>query len=85
MLCATEAEYLAATLTTKEERCIHSILEEHNLLKTSKLILNSNNESYIKRASNSKMSDNIRHVFFKDHFLRDLIEEKKLNLTLYET
>ena len=31
------------------------------------------------------MSDNIRHVSFKHHFLRDLIEEKTLDLKYAST
>ena len=84
-LSSTEAEYVAAALAAKEGIWIHSILEELNLFKTSKLILHCDNQSCIKLACNPKMSDNIRHVSFKHHFLRDLIEEKKLDLKYAST
>ena len=79
-LSSTEAEYVAAALAAKEGVWINSILEELKLFDIPAITLFCDNQSCIKLANNPKMSDNIRHVDFKHHFLRDLIETKKVDL-----
>ena len=79
-LSSTEAEYVAATLAAKEGIWLKAILEEINLSEEKPIEIYCDNQSYIKLAINPRMSDNIRHISFKHHFLRDLIEEKKINL-----
>ena len=79
-LSSTEAEYVAAALAAKEGVWIKSILEELKLFNTPTITLFCDNQSCIKLANNPKLSDNIRHVDFKHHFLRDLIETKKVDL-----
>ena len=79
-LSSTEAKYVSAALTAKEGIWIKAVLDELNLFKVPTLELNCDNQSCINLARNPKMSDNIQHVSFKHHFLRDLIEDKKIEL-----
>ena len=71
---------MATALAAKEGIWIKAILEESNLFGAQVLELNCDNQSCIQLIRNPKMSDNIRHVSFKHHFIRDLIEEKRLEM-----
>ena len=79
-LSSTEAEYVATALAAKEGIWIKAIFEELNIFGRPTLELNCDNLSCIKLIKNPKMSDNIRHVSLKHHFIRDLIEGKMIEL-----
>ena len=79
-LSSTEAEYVAATLAAKEGIWLKAILEEINFAEEKPIEIYCDNQSCLKLASNPRISDNIRHISFKHHFLRDMIEEKKINI-----
>ena len=61
------------------------MLEEFKLFAIPTVTLFCDNPSCIKLANNPKMTDNIRHVNSKHHFLRDLIETKKMELKFSPT
>ena len=84
-LSSTEAEYVAAALAAKEGIWIKAMLEEFKLFAIPTMALFCDNQSCIKLASNPNMRDNIRHVDLKHHFLRDLIETKKIELKFAPT
>ena len=84
-LSSTEAEYVAATLAAKEGIWLNSILEELNFAKEKPIKIYCDNQSCLKLASNPRISDNIRHISFTHHFLRDMIEEKKINIKFTPT
>ena len=84
-LSSTEVEYVAAALAAKEGIWIKAMLEEFKLFAIPTMALFCDNQSCIKLASNPNMRDNIRHVDLKHHFLRDLIETKKIELKFAPT
>ena len=84
-LSSTEAEYVVAALAAKEGIWIKAMLDEFKLFTIPPVTLFCDNQSCIKLANNPKMSDNIRHVDLKHHFLRDLIETKKIELKFAPT
>ena len=61
------------------------MLEEFKLFAIPTVTLFCDNPSCIKLANNPKMTDNIRHVNSKHHFLHDLIETKKMELKFSPT
>ena len=79
-LSSTATEYVAVALMTKDEIWIKEMLEELKLFKVLTLELNCDNWSCINLVWNPKISNNIWHVSFKRNFLRDLIEDKKIEL-----
>ena len=84
-LSSTKADYVATTLMVKEGIWIKVMLEELKLLTIPIVTLFCDNLSCIKVANNLKMSDNICHVDLKHHFLRDLIETKRIELNFAPT
>ena len=84
-LSSTEVEYVGVALVAKERIWIKAILEELNLFKVPTLELNCDNQSCIRLVSNPRINDNIRHISMKHHFLREMIEEKKINIKFTPT
>ena len=79
-LSSTKAEYVDAALVAKKGIWLKAILEEINFAKGKPIEIYCDNQSCIKLVSNPRMSDNIRHISMKHHFLRDVIEEKNINI-----
>ena len=79
-LSSTKAEYVDAALAAKEGIWLKAILEEINFAEGKPIKIYCDNQSCIKPASNPRISDNIRHISMKHHFLTNIIEEKKINI-----
>ena len=84
-LSSTEAEYFVATLATNEGIWLKAILEEINFDEGKSIEIYCDNQSCIRLVSNPRINDNIRHISMKHHFLREMIEEKKINIKFTPT
>ena len=69
----------------KEGIWLKAILEEINFAEGKPIEIYCDNQSCIKLASNPRISDNICHISMKHHFLRDMIEEKNINIKFTPT
>jgi hypothetical protein len=79
-LSSTEAEYIAAALTSKEGLWIKTICEELDIFKQSELKIYCYNQSCIKLAENPKITDQNKHIRARHHFIRDLVATKDLSI-----
>ncbi|MCO5594128.1 hypothetical protein L7F22_048149 [Adiantum nelumboides] len=79
-LSSTEAEYVAAAMAAKEGIWLQRLLEELQIFKPLPITLHLDNQSCIHLAKNPKHHEKTKHVDFKYHFIRELVEEGKINL-----
>ncbi|KAH7351683.1 hypothetical protein KP509_19G009700 [Ceratopteris richardii] len=84
-LSSTEAEFVALALTTKEGLWIQALLQELLPEKCFPLKIFYDNQSCIQLASNLKHSEKTKHLDLKYHFIRELVEHKKLQLSYTST
>jgi hypothetical protein len=82
-LSSCEAELIALTESVKEGQWLQKLFENFGLYHT--LIVNEDNQSTVKIAENSVFSDRSKHIQIRFHFLKDLINEKKLQLLYCHT
>ena len=73
---STEAEYVALSLAAKEGIWIRRFLEETRICSISTITLQCDNKSAILMTKQHKQSERTKHIDFKVHFIRDLVEEK---------
>jgi len=79
-LSTAEAEYVGVALATKEGIWLQMLISELNVTSRPKLKIFCDNMSCITLASNPRHSERTKHVDLKYHFIRELIEAKKLEL-----
>ena len=84
-LSSTEAEYVAAALTTKEGIWIKTIIEELDIFKLSEMKIYCDNQSCIKLAENPKITDQNKHIRARHHFIRELVAAKEMILQYTST
>ena len=80
VLSSTEAEYVAAVLTTKEGLSIKTIIEVLDIIKLNEVKVFCDNQSCIKLAINPKITDQNKHIRARHHFIRELVEAKEMSL-----
>lgn len=80
VLSSTEAEYVAAALAAKEGIWIQRLLEELPMFRSLPIIFYLDNQLCIHLAKNPKHHEKTKHVDFKYHFIRELVEEEKIKL-----
>ncbi|MBW0537292.1 hypothetical protein O181_077007 [Austropuccinia psidii MF-1] len=83
-LSSAEAEYNAATEATQDLLWTKNLLLESTNLKP-KLTLFTDNQSTIAIASNHVYHHGTRHINFRLHFIRNLLENQELKLNYLET
>ena len=79
-LSSTKAEYIAATLTTKEGLWLKSIIDELAILKISEFKLWCDNQSCIKITKDPKITEQNKHIRARHHFISELLEEYNLSI-----
>ena len=80
-LSSTEAEYIAAALTTEEGLWIKTIIEELDILKKhNEVKVFCGNQSCIKLRINPKIIDQNKHKRARHHFMRELVEAQEMSL-----
>lgn len=84
-LSSTEAEYVATTLATKEGMWLKRMIAELGIHTSIPVTIYCDNQSCIALAKNPKHHEKTKHVDFKLHFLRDLIEEGCVTLVYAPT
>ena len=82
-LSTMESEYVALASASQEALYIQQLLEEMG--SKIDLVINVDNQSCIAYASNEKGPGRAKHISVKFHFVKDLIEQKKLELVYVET
>jgi hypothetical protein len=83
-LSSMEAEYIALTDATKEGIWLKKMEKELNK-ENNILTIFEDNQSAIKTANNRIHNDRSKHIDVRYHFIRELIEEKKLKLVYCPT
>ena len=85
-LSSTEAEYMAATQATKEAIWIGKLLQELNYLKKETItIILADNQGCINLAKNPTQHARTKHIDIQHHFIREKVEEKKIELIYCST
>ncbi|KAH7416035.1 hypothetical protein KP509_14G072300 [Ceratopteris richardii] len=84
-LSSAEAEFVALALAAKEGLWLQTLIKEILPNKTITLKLFCDNQPCIQLASNPKHSEKTKHVDLKYHFVRELVEQKKLHLSHVST
>lgn len=79
-LSTAEAEFVAVALAAKEGLWIQALIEELQIMPKPMLKIYCDNQSCIFLASNPKHSEKTKHVDLKFHFIRELIENRKMQL-----
>lgn len=79
-LSSTEAEFVAVALATKEGLWIQMLIEELKIIPCIPLKILCDNMSCIHLVKNPKHSEKTKHVDLKYHFIREMVEDKKLEL-----
>ena len=83
-LFSTKAEYITATLTTKEGLWLRSIIQELDI-QISKFRLWCDNQSCVKITKNPKITDQNKHIRAQYHFITELVKEHNLNINYTPT
>ena len=79
-LSSCEAEYIALTECAKESLWLGNLHRELNPKSKEPFVLFEDNQASIKIASNNIFSNRTKHVDVKYHFIRDLVNNKKIKL-----
>ena len=74
---------MATTLAAKEGLWLKNVLKELDVINLSHIEMYGDNQSCINIAINPKFSDQNKHIKAKHHFIRDLMEMKELELTMW--
>ncbi|KAH7278879.1 hypothetical protein KP509_38G061700 [Ceratopteris richardii] len=80
-LSSTKVEFVTLSLTIKEEIWLQTLVKELLPMHDIPQKIMCNKESCIQLASNPKHFEKIKHVDLKYHFIRELVEKKKIHLT----
>ena len=81
-LSTTEAEYISLGSATKEVLWLQYLSDETNWSTgDTKLLINVDNQSAIKLAKNPVFHNRTKHISTRHHFIRNLIENKILEVT----
>lgn len=83
-LSTTEAEYIAATEACKEMLWMKNFLVELGV-EQDRYILQCDNQSTIHLAKNSSLHSRSKHIDIRHHWIRDVLEEKILQLDKVHT
>ncbi|KAH7420982.1 hypothetical protein KP509_13G034500 [Ceratopteris richardii] len=84
-LSSAEAEFVALARTSKEGIWLSMVLKELLPQTQVQVKLLCDNLSCIQLASNLKHSEKTKHVDIKYHFIRELVEQKKIHLSYTST
>ena len=79
-LSSTKAEYIAATLVSKEGLWLQSIFSELDIIHITEFRLWCDNQSCIKISRNPKITDQNKHIRARYHFLCELFEDGVLQI-----
>ena len=84
-LSSTEAEYIAGAHTAKEAIWLRQLLSELGLDMSSPTALHIDNQSAIAIARNPEFHDRTKHIDVCYHFLRQVVEDKSIELEYIPT
>jgi hypothetical protein len=84
-LSSTEAEYVAAAESMKELIWIMSLMEELQVPIKKTPTLYVDNQSSIHLIKNPVIHSNTKHIDIRIHFMRNIIEEKNINIQYCQT
>lgn len=80
-----EAEYIALSETVKEGIFVQQIASDLGLEIPKEMLVRCDNKSAISLTENSKFSNRTKHIDTKYHFVRDMIEKRKLKVIYHPT
>jgi hypothetical protein len=79
-LFKAEAEYNAVTSAARQGVWLRRMLEELNCKQTGAIIISCDNQSTIAMSRNLVFHNRTKHIDTKQHFIRELVEQKKIEL-----
>ena len=79
-LSSTEAEYIAASLSSQELIWIRSLLDNLNFKQDGPTILNEDDQRTITLSKNPKCHARAKHIGIKFHFIREKIKNCEIKL-----
>ncbi|GBN96234.1 Retrovirus-related Pol polyprotein from transposon TNT 1-94 [Araneus ventricosus] len=78
-LSSTESEYMSLSDSCKEALYLHKLLSELDLgILCKQITINVDNNSAIKLAENSLFHSRTKHIDIRHHFIRDVLEDRKI-------
>ena len=80
-LSSTEAEYIAQTHAAKEALWLCSFLKEIRGLHDTPLTINCDNQGAIALFKDNKFHAHTKHIDIRYHFIREAVEDKKIQVT----
>ena len=83
-LATTKDEYIYATSTSKELLCLKKFLQELGLTQE-RYILYCDSQSAIHLSMNSSFHSKSKHIDVRYHWIRDVLEEKKMHIEKIHT
>lgn len=83
-LSTTEAEYVALTETCKEMIWCQAVMNDFHLKVPEVVVVLTDSQSCIK-INNPKFSGRTKHIDIKYHFVRELVENERVNLEYVPT
>ena len=84
-LSSTEAEYISLSEAGKEIKWFKMLLEDFNCQQTEPIIVNEDNQSCIRLASDEKSVNRSKHIDIKFHFIRDMVANNEIKLVYCPT
>jgi hypothetical protein len=84
-LSSTEAEYIAQTHAAKEALWLKSFLDEIRGKSEGPLRMNCDNQGAIALAKDNKFHSRTKHIDLRYHFIREAVEDEKINVTYIPT
>ena len=84
-LSSTEAEYISLSEAGKEIKWFKMLLEDFNCQQTEPIIVNEDNQSCIRLASDEKSVNRSKHIDIKFHYIRDMVANNEIKLVYCPT
>lgn len=79
-LSSAEAEYIAVTETVKEMLYMERLMRDFDITTTHPLTIFTDSQSCINMLENQRASNRTKHIDTKYHYVRDLVERKRITL-----
>ena len=80
-----EAEYVAASESTKEAIWIRSLLEGINFKQVEPTTINCDNNSAINLSEDPSLHSRVKHIDIRYHFIRERVQSNEINVSYINT
>jgi hypothetical protein len=84
-LSSAEAEYVALSETCKEILWLERVAKHFGIESTTPVRISTHSQSMMAMVENNRFSHRTKHIDTKFHFIKDLVENKKIELKYHPT